>query len=251
MRFKGKNALITGASSGIGYATAVLMADEGGDIAFTYNRNEVGAKKLKEEIEKKGRKAIPYRVNFTEDEQIEMLSANVEKDLGPVDILVNNAGGLVERMPFFEISKSRWNEIMALNVWSLVLLSQRIGIKMKERGGGVIVNNASVAGRSGGGPGAMAYGVAKGAVITLTQAMGKELIAVGIRVNALAPGLIDTPFHDQFTPQDVMQGMLSRVPIKRVGTAEEMAKVILFLASDDSSYLVGATVDANGGMWVI
>ncbi len=251
MRFQNKRALITGASSGIGYETAVLMADEGADIAFTYNRNEEGAKKLQSEIEAKGRKAVCYQVDFTQDEQVEELAVKVEKDLGPVDILFNNAGGLVARMPFFEVQKDRWDEIMSLNVWSVVLLSQRIGAKMKERGGGVIVLNSSVAGRFGGGTGAMAYSVAKGAVITLTKSMGKELIPDGIRVNAIAPGLIDTPFHDAFTPPDVLQGLLSRVPINRLGTAKEMAKVVLFLASDESSYLVGATIDANGGMWVV
>ena len=99
--------------------------------------------------------------------------------------------------------------------------------------------------------GALAYGVAKGALITMTQAMGRELIPSGIRVNALAPGIIDTPFHDRFTPPDVMQQLMTRVPIARAGTSEEMAKAICFLASEDSSYLIGATIDANGGMWVV
>ncbi len=251
MRFEGKRALVTGASSGIGYSTAILMADEGADVAFTYHNNEKGAMQLKSEIGGKGRKALAYKVDFTADDQIVSLAEKVMNDLGPIDILINNAGGLVERMLFYDINRERWDNIMDLNVWSIVLLTQHIGKSMKERGGGVVVNNASVAGRFGGGPGALAYSVAKGAVITMTQAMGRELISDGIRVNAVAPGLIDTPFHEQFTSPDVMEGLLSKVPIKRMGTAEEMAKVILFLASEESSYLVGATIDANGGMWVI
>lgn len=251
MRFENKNVLITGASSGIGYATAIRMADEGADVAFTYRNNEIGAKKLESELEKLGRSVLSLRVNMNDDAEVENLAKTVLKEFGQVHILVNNAGGLVRRMPFFEMSRQKWNEVLDLNVWSVVLLSQRIGENMKQHGGGVIVHNASVAGRFGGGVGACAYAVAKGAVITLTKSMGRELIADGIRVNAIAPGVIDTPFHDQFTPADVMQGLMKNVPIGRAGTSDEMAKVIAFLASEDSSYLIGATIDANGGMWVV
>lgn len=251
MRFQNKQALITGASSGIGFATALLLAEEGANIAFTFRQNGEGARALEQAIREKGRKAIGFQVDMTRDEDIDRLVDDIHHQFGPVDILFNNAGGLVERMPFLETRKDKWDEIMALNLWSVVRLSQKIGLDMKARGGGVIVNNASVAGRFGGGVGASAYGTAKGAVITLTQAMGRELIAFNIRVNAIAPGIIDTPFHTHFTPPDVMRDLMSRVPIGRPGAAEEMAKVVAFLASDDSSYLVGATIDANGGQWVI
>ncbi|MBN2329103.1 MAG: SDR family oxidoreductase [Candidatus Omnitrophica bacterium] len=251
MRFENKNVLITGASSGIGFASAVLMAKEGANVAFTYCRNEDGAKNLQAELEKLGRKSIGIKTDMTQDEEVVGLAEKTIGEFGRVDALINNAGGLVERMPFFEINRRKWDEILNLNVWSLVLLSQKIGENMKAHGGGVIVNNASVAGRFGGGVGACAYAVAKGAVITLTKSMGRELIPDGIRVNSLAPGIIDTPFHEQFTPPDVMQGLMKNVPIGRAGTAEEMAQIIAFLASDESSYLTGATIDANGGMWVV
>jgi len=251
MRFQNKRVLITGAGSGIGRAAARLMAQEGAEIAFTYHRNESGAKELEKELIPFGRTILPFRVDMTQDRQIVKLAEWIGERWDSVDILINNAGGLVERMMFFEITKEKWDEIMALNLWSVFLLSQKIGALMKEHGGGVIVNNASVAGRFGGGAGALAYSTAKGALITMTQAMGRELIPHNIRVNALAPGLIDTPFHERFTSPELLQSLLSRVPINRMGTPEEMAKVILFLASEDSSYLVGATIDANGGMWVI
>ena len=251
MRLQGKRVLITGAGSGIGRATALLMADEGAEIAFTFCHNETGAIQLTQEIEQKGRKSLCIQADMNKDEEINQLADRVEREFGEIDILVNNAGGLVERLTFFEITRECWDEIMAVNLWSVVLLSQRIGIKMKERGRGVIVNNASVAGRFGGGVGALSYGAAKGALITLTQAMARELIEYGIRVNAIAPGIIDTPFHEKFTTPDAMKKMMSRVPIGRPGTAEEMASIILFLSSDESRYLVGATIDANGGMWVI
>jgi 3-oxoacyl-[acyl-carrier protein] reductase len=251
MRFEGKKILVTGASSGIGYASAVLMAKEGGDIAFTYNKNKDGADKLLAEIESFGRKAYSRQVNMTDDEEITALAAWAHEQCGPFDVLFNNAGGLVERMPFFEIRKEKWDEIQTLNVWSCVRLSQLIGEKMKQNGGGVIVHNSSVAGRFGGGKGAAAYSVAKGAMITLTKSMGKELIEDGIRVNGIAPGIIDTPFHEHFTPKEVMQGLMKNVPIGRPGRSDEMAKIVAFLASDDSSYLVGATIDSNGGMWVV
>ncbi len=251
MRLQGKKALITGASSGIGYASALKMAEEGADVAFTYRGNEDGAKKLRQEIEATGKKALCIQCDMNSDDEVTALAEKVIGEFGRVDVLFNNAGGLVERMPFFEISRPKWDEIFDLNVWSVVLLTQKIGVNMKTNGGGVIINNASVAGRFGGGVGAMAYSTAKGAVITLTKAMGRELIADGIRVNGIAPGIIDTPFHDKFTPPDVMQGLMEKIPIKRAGTSDEMASIVTFLASDDSSYLVGVTIDANGGMWVV
>lgn len=251
MRFENKKVLVTGAGSGIGRATAVLMASEGAEIAFTYRSNQAGADDLKQELEQLGHHALAIQVDMTQDGEIERMAQILHDDFGPVDILINNAGGLVERMTFFEISKERWDEIMSLNLWSVLRVSQLVAEPMRERGQGVIVNNASVAGRFGGGVGALAYSVSKGALITMTQSMGRELIPFGIRVNAIAPGIIDTPFHDKFTPPDVMQQLMSRVPIGRPGTSEEMASVIAFLASEESRYLVGATVDANGGMWVI
>ena len=251
MRFEEKKVLLTGASSGIGYASALLLAEEGADIAITYNQNEQGAQKLEEKIKQMGRKVLCFQVDMTKDEEVESLAEQTIDKFGKVDILINNAGGLVERMPFFEIYRKRWDEVMELNLWSVVLLSQKIGANMKQNGSGVIVHNASVAGRFGGGVGACAYSVSKGALITLTKSMGRELITDGIRVNALAPGVIDTPFHDQFTPPDVMQSLMQKVPIGRAGTSEEMAKIVAFLASEDSSYLTGATIDANGGMWVV
>lgn len=251
MRLQGKNALVTGASSGIGNASALQMAKEGANVAFTYCKNQTGAEKLKQEIEATGKKAICIQSNMNSDNEVEQLASQVINEFGTVDILFNNAGGLVERMPFFEINKAKWDEIFELNVWSVVLLTQKIGENMKANGGGVVILNSSVAGRFGGGVGAMAYSTAKGAVITLTKSMGRELITDGIRVNGIAPGIIDTPFHEKFTPPDVMQGLMEKIPIQRAGTSEEMATVVTFLASDDSSYLVGVTIDTNGGMWVV
>jgi len=242
MRFENKKVMITGAGSGIGRATALLLADEGADIVFTFNSNQEGAAKLSDEIE---------AADMTDVAQIDQMCDRVLDEFGEVDVLINNAGGLVERMLFFEITREKWDEIMDLNLWSVVQVTQKIAAPMKKRGDGVVVNNASVAGRFGGGPGALAYSVSKGALITMTQGMAKELITDGIRVNAVAPGIIDTPFHDKFTSPEVMQKLMDRVPIGRPGTSEEVANAVAFLASEHSSYLVGATIDINGGMWVI
>ena len=149
MRFKDKTILVTGASSGIGYAAVQQLAQEGADVAFTYCRNSKNVEQLTKEVEALGRRALSIQADLTQDAEVKGLAERVANEFGPVDILINNAGGLVERMPFFEITKERWDEIMALNLWSVLLLSQKIGAKMKERGQGVIVHNASVAGRFG------------------------------------------------------------------------------------------------------
>jgi len=167
--------------------------------------------------------------------------------LGPIDILVNNAGSLIERAALATQSVESWDSVMHLNLRSVFLTSQIVGNAMIQRRTGSIVNVGSIAARNGGGPGAGAYSAAKAGVITLTKSLAKELAPHGIRVNCANPGVIDTPFHEVFSTPESMRNFAKMIPLGRVGSAIECAKVIMFLASDAASYVVGESIEVNGG----
>ena len=162
-------------------------------------------------------------------------------------MLVNNAGSLVARRGIREITEAHLDDILALNLKSAVLASQAVVASMIERGRGAIVNVVSIAGHNGGGPGAGAYASAKAALTTYTKSLAKELAPHGVRVNAVSPGVIDTPFHEVFSTPEMIRNFVATIPLGRVGTAAECATVIAFLASDLASYIVGETIDVNGG----
>src|SRR5262249_29370251 len=172
-------------------------------------------------------------------------------ELGPIDILVNNAGSLVGRMKLHEITGEKWHDIFNLNLKSAVLCSQAVAPSMIERRSGAIVNIVSIAGRNGGGPGAAAYASAKGGLITFTKALAKELAPHGVRVNAVSPGVIDTPFHEVFSTPEMIRNFVAAIPMGRIGTPMECAKAIAFLASDAASYIVGETIEINGGQLML
>jgi 3-oxoacyl-[acyl-carrier protein] reductase len=243
----GKTALITGASSGIGAATAIIFSHLGAKIAIAYHQNQKGIDEVQRTIASSGGKAILIQVDVRQSNQVRLLVQRATEQLGPIDILVNNAGSLVQRMKLLEITEGRWDEIMNLNLKSAMLCSQAVAKSMMERKSGAIINVVSIAGRNGGGPGAGAYAAAKGALITLTKSMAKELAPFGIRVNAVSPGVIDTPFHEAFSTPEMLRTFISQIPIGRIGKSDEIAKVIAFLASDAASFVVGETIEVNGG----
>jgi 3-oxoacyl-[acyl-carrier protein] reductase len=166
-------------------------------------------------------------------------------------VLVNNAGSLVERQRLAQITEKRWDEIMDLNLKSVMLCSQMVAPSMIERRHGAIINIVSIAGRNGGGPGAMAYASAKGGLIAFTKGLAKELAPSGVRVNAVSPGVIDTPFHEVFSTPEMIRNFVAGIPLGRVGTATECATVIAFLASEAASYIVGETIEVNGGQLML
>ncbi|HEV2499082.1 MAG TPA: 3-oxoacyl-ACP reductase family protein [Terriglobia bacterium] len=246
--FEGQVALITGASSGIGRATAEAFARAGASVAVNYLKNEKGAEETAQAVRKLGREAITIKADVTRSADVKAMMETTLKKLGRIDILVNNAGDLLARRNLPEITEEYWDQIMALNAKSVFLCSQAIWKHMAERKSGVIVNVSSIAGRNGGGPGASVYAAAKGAMITYTKGLAKELVPHGIRVNGINPGVIATPYHERYSPPELFKKYVSTIPIGKAGTSEEVADVIVFLASPAARYMIGETVEVNGGM---
>ncbi|HEY3937277.1 MAG TPA: SDR family NAD(P)-dependent oxidoreductase, partial [Bryobacteraceae bacterium] len=223
INFSGKIALISGASSGIGAATAQVMAQLGAQVAIGYHRNANGATETKQAIEKAGGKAIVIEADVRKAAEARRLVQETAAQLGPIDILINNAGSLLERLSMEKITEARWDEVMDLNLKSALICSQAVMPSMIERRSGTIINIVSIAGRNGGGPGAGAYSTAKGGLITLTKALAKELAPHNVRVNGVSPGVIDTPFHEVFSTPEMMANFVKTIPIGRVGTSLEIA----------------------------
>jgi len=247
----GKAALVTGASSGIGAATAILFAELGARVAIGFHNNQQGAEAVQAEIAAKGGSAIICRANVAEVEGVESLMAQVDQNLGTVDILVNNAGSLLERLPLTKLTADRWDAVMDLNLRSAALCTQKVAASMIERKSGAIVNVGSIAGHNGGGPGAGPYAAAKAGLMAYTKSLAKELAPHGIRVNCVSPGVIDTPFHEVFSTPEMMSNFVKMIPLGRVGASMECAKVIAFLASDAASYVIGETIEVNGGQLML
>ena len=246
--FTGKVVLITGASSGIGRATAELFAECGANVAITYHQNEKGANEVVAKINEFGGNGLAIQADFTNNDDVQMTVDKVEAELGAVDILVNNAGSLLERLRTADLTEERWDEVFALNVKSAFFCAKAVIPKMLEKGAGTIINVTSIAGRNGGAMGSIHYSAAKGAMLIMTKGLAKEFASQGIHINAVSPGVIDTPFHEVFSTPEAMKNFANMIPKGRVGTSAEVAKVIAFLASDASSYLCGETIEINGGM---
>jgi 3-oxoacyl-[acyl-carrier protein] reductase len=242
----GKSALITGASSGIGAATAEVFADLGARVAITYNKNAEGAGQIASRV-----KGIAIRADVRNTSEVQALVREAEAQLGPIDILVNNAGSLISRANISGMTEELWDEVMDVNLKSAMTCSRLLAPGMVERKSGSIINIVSIAGRHGGGPGATAYATAKGGLITFTKGLAKELAPSGVRVNAVSPGVIDTPFHEVFSTPEMMQKFVATIPMGRVGASEEVATVIAFLASKSASYITGETIEVNGGQLML
>lgn len=243
MRLSGKAAIVTGGGRDIGRACALALAADGADVAINYHSSAEGAEATVAAIKAAGGRAFAMRGDLTRPEDAQALADATAEAFGGVHVLVNNTGGLIARKTIAEMEPEHWNAVLALNVTSAFLM---IRACLRHMTSGAIVNIASQAGRDGGGGGAVAYGASKGAVMTMTRGLAKEL-GPDIRVNALCPGMIDTDFHNTFTPDEVRAKVAGATPMRREGTSEDVARLVAFLAGPDAAFMTGANVDINGG----
>jgi len=247
-KLNGKVAIVTGGSRDIGRAISVKLARDGANVAVNYYNSESDADATLLEIEAAGGgKAIKVKGDMTKSADVAALVGDTRQAFGDqIDILVNVTGGMVERRTLAEMDEEFFNYVMQLNATSTFLATKAVVPHMPN--GAAIVNLASQAGRDGGGPGASAYATSKGAVMTFTRAMAKELGPQGIRVNSLCPGMIATTFHDKFTKDAVRENVANSTPLRRQGRAEETADAVAYLASDEASFITGTNIDINGGL---
>ena len=244
-------AIVTGASSGIGRATARVLAASGARVVVNYFHNDTGAGETVDAIERSGGSAWVAKADVSVGAECGRLVAETEQRHGPVDILVNNAGSLIERMPILQLTEECWDQVQNVNLKSAYLCTKAVAPSMIDRRRGVIVNVSSIAGRNGGGPGAGHYAAAKAGVIAFSKNMTRELAPHGIRVNCVSPGVIDTPYHERFSTPEMMKTLVAAIPVGRPGRADEVAAVIAFLCSDVSSYVCGETIEVNGGQLML
>ena len=239
--FDGRVAIVTGGAGGIGLAVGRRLAAAGARVVLVDMRRDA----VSEAAESLGQRATAVQADVSSAADVEGLVARTLEREGRIDILINNAGIMGRTAPLWELSVDEWNHVLAVDLTSVFLVSRAIVPHMRARRSGAIVSVASIAGKEGT-PNLIPYTVAKAGIIAFTKALGKEVVADGIRVNCVAPGVIDTPLLGQL-PETATQIMLSKAPMGRFGTADEVAAVVQFLASDDASFVTSQCFDASGG----
>lgn len=244
---EGKMAIVTGGARDIGRAISESLAQQGAKVVVNYFNTPSDGEATVAAIRDAGGEAIAVRGDMTKDDDVANLIAEAQKAFGSqIDILVNVVGGLVARKTLADMDTDFFEGVMRLNLTSTFLTCKAVVPHMSA--GAAIVNLASQAGRDGGGPGAIAYGTSKGAVMTFTRGLAKELGPSGIRVNSVCPGMISTTFHDRFTKDEVRSNVAAGTPLRREGQATEVADLVTYLASGSASFLTGTNVDINGGL---
>jgi 3-oxoacyl-[acyl-carrier protein] reductase len=248
MNLESKIVIVTGGSRDIGKSISLKMAAAGAKVVVNYCNNAEKGEQTVAQIKDEGGTAIAVGGDMTKAADVERLIAECRAAFGDsIDVLVNVTGGLVARKSLSEMDEDFFEHVMKLNLTSTFLTTKSVVPHMGE--GSSIVNLASLAGRDGGGPGAAAYATSKGAVMTFTRAMAKELGPSKIRVNCVCPGMIDTTFHDQFTKDAVRTNVAAGTPLRREGNPDEVADLVMYLASEQSSFITGTSVDINGGLY--
>ena len=244
----GKAVLITGASTGIGAALARGFAAQGASVGLHYNSSSDAATAVAKDIEAAGGKVVLIRADANQSSEMARAVEETAAAFGRLDGLINNAGGMVARVKYEDMTDAHYDAVMDLNGRSVIAASRAAIPHLKRHDDGFIINTTSVAARNGASNGAGIYGSSKAFVSNVTRGMAKELIVFGIRVNAVAPGVIETPFHERYSTPAQMQTMLASIPQGRLGIAEDCLGAYLFLASKAlSGYIIGQTIEVNGG----
>ena len=247
MSLEGKVAIVTGGGRDIGRAVSIKLASHGTRVVINYFNSKEKAMDTLAEIKSAGGEGILVRGDMTNPDDVNNLVTETINNYGSdIDILVNVSGGLVARKTLDEMDLEFFNKVIQLNLNSVFLATKAVVPHMKS--GATIINFSSQAARDGGGPGSSAYSASKGAVMTFTRSMAKELGPKNIRVNSLCPGMIATTFHDVFTKSEVRANVANGTPLRREGTAEEVANLVACLASSETSFVTGANFDINGGL---
>ncbi|HYC30558.1 MAG TPA: glucose 1-dehydrogenase [Chitinophagaceae bacterium] len=245
---KGKIAIITGASRDIGRQVAVKLAAAGAKVCVNYNQDRKLADETLQLIKDNNGEGIIVQGDMTKAADVKKLVDTCVATYGNViHILVNVAGGLIARKPLADLDEAFWDAVMNVNLKSAYLVTREAVPHITE--GGAIINFSSQAARDGGGPGALAYATAKGGILTMTRGLAKELGPKGIRVNCVSPGMINTTFHNTFTKPEVRKNVAAATPLRREGEAGEVADLVVYLASDSSSFINGESIEINGGSY--
>jgi len=248
-KLAGKNVLITAGAQGIGESITKHFIDSGANVAIHYFSSADTANQLTKYASSKGQKAIAISGDLTVEAEATALVDQTVEALGGLDILINNAGSLVARSMLNEMETEFWHKVMDINLTSMMFVTRAASAYLAKNDNSSIVNLASLAGRKGGHPGSLAYSTSKGAILTFTRALSAELGPQGIRVNAVAPGLIlGTSFHNTHTTKESADATVAGIPIQRAGDADDVARAVVYLASEYDGFITGATLDINGGV---
>jgi len=252
IRLDGKVAIVTGSRQGIGRACAEVLAEAGAAVVINSHQHGEELEKVVETMRANGNKVQAVVADAAQRDGCQkLLDAALELG-GSVNILVNNAGGLVKRVPVAEFNEDHFQKVVEINLRTAFLMSHMVIPQMRKQGSGKIINLSSQAAHDGGGPGSAVYSSTKGGIWTFTKSLAKELGPEGIHVNCIAPGFIaNTVFHNTFTPKEIHEKIIGKIPLGRHGQPDDVARVVLFLASDLSDYITGQTLEVNGGLYML
>lgn len=242
---KGKSALVTGASRGIGRAIALELGKQGANVAVNYAGNEAKADEVVQELKALGVEAFKIQADVSNEDQVKAMIKETVSQFGAIDILINNAGITKDNL-LMRMKEEEFDDVINTNLKGVFLTTKAIARQMMKQRGGKIVNVSSIVGVSGN-PGQANYVAAKSGVIGLTKTTAQEFASRNIQVNAVAPGFIETEMTDVLSDEQ-KEAMLNLIPLKTFGQAEDVAKVVRFLSSNDADYLTGQTIHVDGGM---